>query len=122
MPGQDVTTALWVPLTVTAHHVPALTQRKGSDTVKIQRIDCEYIGCTIGRWLDPTAFQTEYPLEFDNPSLEPFVMNGTVATFGDVTHGSADELLTPGTNVQVPVAAQFKRSMPLNPVVLSPDH
>ena len=122
VPGGNGLVTQSVPLSVVAYGVPALTQRKGSDAVKIQRIDCEYIGCWIGRFLDPSAFQTEYPLQFDNPSLEAFAVNGTVATFGEVTHTSADSLLTPGTKVSIPVAALVTLPLRMNAVSLAPDH
>jgi hypothetical protein len=52
---------LLVPLTNIAPGAPAPTQRKRSDAVKSQLISCHYIGCTIGRSLDPALFRQSTP-------------------------------------------------------------
>ncbi|MGA2609190.1 MAG: hypothetical protein ABSH01_17245 [Terriglobia bacterium] len=82
---QELSAALRVPVQVIAEGVPKLTQRKGSESVKIQLIDCNWLGCTIARLLQPGAFLTRYPLLFDNGSQEDFDMAVRVSATGEAT-------------------------------------
>jgi len=64
-PGQGMNAALEIPITVIAEGVPKLSQRKGSESVKIQLFDCKSLGCGLARLLQPNAFPSTYPLQFE---------------------------------------------------------
>ncbi len=89
-PEKGLTAALALLIEVTADDAPKLMPRKGSETVKIQVIDCAWLGCDIARWFHPAAFLSSYPLAFDNTSLERFDLMVAVNGSGDTTHGSPE--------------------------------
>ena len=60
-PDQGLSAAVSVPAQVIAEGVPKLTQRKSSESLKIQLVDCT-IACSVARWLQPSAFLTRYCL------------------------------------------------------------
>jgi hypothetical protein len=121
-PGQGLKAVVTVPIEVTAEGVPKLTQRKGSDAVKIQLIDCAWLGCSAARLIQPGAFFSTYPLAFDNASLEPFEMTAAVNATGDVTHGSLVNVLTVQSPVQVPVQPVYTLPIVIQNSKLLPDH
>jgi hypothetical protein len=121
-PGQGLKAVVTVPIEVTAEGVPKLTQRKGSDAVKIQLIDCAWLGCSAARLIQPGAFFSTYPLAFDNASLEPFEMTAAVNATGDVTHGSLENVLTVRSPVQVPVQPVYTLPIVIQNSKLLPDH
>lgn len=121
-PEQGLDALLTLPIEVTAEGVPELTQRKGSEAIKIQLVDCAGLGCTVARVIQPGAFLSTYPLAFDNASLEPFEMTSTVNATGEITHGSLGDVLTVQSPVLVPVQPVFTLPIEIqNPKPL-PDH
>lgn len=121
-PGQGLKAVVTVPIEVTAEGVPKLTQRKGSEAIKIQLVDCAWLGCLAARVIQPGAFLSTYPLTFDNASLEPFEMTATVNATGDVTHGSLGNVLTVQSPVQVPVQSVFTLPIEIQKSKPLPDH
>ena len=120
-PQQGLRAIVTVPIEVTAEGVPKLTQRKGSEALKIQRFDCTW-DCWIARWIQPSAFFSTYPLMFDNASLEEFSMTTAVNAIGDVTHSSLEKVLTVQSPVQVPVEPVFTLPIKFSNSNLLPDH
>ncbi len=121
-PEQGPKPALEVPIKVIAEGVPKLSQRKGSESLKIQLVNCRVLGCGLARWLQPSAFPSSYPLQFDNGSLEPFDMVTTVTAIGDTTHSSLEQVLRVQSPVKVPSAPVYTLPIAIQDVKLSPDH
>jgi hypothetical protein len=121
-PGQGLKAFVTIPIEVTAEGVPKLTQRKGSEAVRIQLFDCAGLGCWFARLIQPGAFSSTYPLTFDNASLEAFEMVATVNATGDVTHGSLENVLTVRSPVQVPVQPVFTLPIGIQSPKPLPDH
>src|ERR1019366_3024240 len=70
-PGQGNTAALQMSIRVIADGSPKFAQRKGSESVMMQLVNCNSaLGCTIARYLQPSAFSSSYPLQFNNGHIE----------------------------------------------------
>lgn len=122
-PGQGMNAVLEIPIKVIAEGVPKLSQRKGSESVKIQLFNCSSWGCELARLLQPNAFPSTYPLQFDNSSLEPFQMTGLVTAFGDTTHSSLERTLVITSPVTVPTDAVYTLPISIQQEVKpAPDH
>jgi hypothetical protein len=121
-PERGLKAVVTVPIEVTAEGVPKLTQRKGSEAVRIQLFDCIGPGCWVARLIQPGAFLSTYPLAFDNASLEPFEMTAAVNATGDVTHGSLGNVLTAQSPVQVPVQPVYTLPIAIKDSKPLPDH
>jgi hypothetical protein len=121
-PGQGLNASVYVPIELIVEGVPKLTQRKGSEAVRIQLFDCAWLGCLFARLIQPGAFSSTYPLTFDNASLEAFDMTATVNVTGDVTHGSLENVLTVSSPVPVPVQPVFTLPIKIKDSNPLPDH
>jgi len=130
-PAGGMNPALEVPLTVIAESVPKLSQRKGSESVKIQLVNCgprsfldRQWACLLGAWgwLQPDAFPSMYPLQFDNDSLEQFHMTASVTAIGDSTRESLDQTLKVEPDVTVPLGNVYTLPINIDAAKPLPDH
>jgi hypothetical protein len=122
-PGQRLNAAVTVPIEVTVEGVPKLTQRKGSEAVKVQLVDCSSsLGCLIARLFQPSAFLSTYPLAFDNASADSFELTAIVNAIGDTTHGPLGNVLSVQSPVQVPTQPVFTLPIIIQDAKPLPDH
>jgi hypothetical protein len=91
--GKGSTPALTIPVEVNIDPVAKLAVRKGSDTVKLQLIDCYWLGCSLARWFEPRAFVSSYPVLLDDNSIGTPSVSVAVAAVGDTTHSSMTGVL-----------------------------
>jgi hypothetical protein len=119
-PDRGVNPDVTLPIKVIAETVPKLTQRKGSESVKIQLLKC---GWWCGpRWLQPNALIGTYTLQFDNANLKEFSASTSVAAIGDHTRTSLGTKLQVQTT-QVDTKPVFELPIDVKPgEELYPDH
>jgi len=68
-----------------AKAVPKLTPRKGTETIKLESVNCSAFDCWLAKLILPSGmFIAEYPLSFDNDGLsEISVQAANAAAIGD---------------------------------------
>lgn len=93
-PGKGSAAAVTIPVEVNVDPVAKLAIRKGSETLKLQLVDCYGWGCYIARWLEPRAFLSKYPVLLDDASVGAPAITVAVAAIGDVTHTSLTGVLS----------------------------
>jgi len=68
-PGQGIERGARDTYQVIAEGVPKLSQRKGSESVKIQLFNCVSFGCDLARLLQPKRIPVHISPQVDNSSL-----------------------------------------------------
>ncbi len=99
-----------------------LALRKGSETVKMQLIDCWGPVCSVMRFFQPAAFLPIYYLPLDNASLQPFQMTAAVNATGDATRASLVNVLTVKSPVSVPPQLVYNLPIEVGCRKPLPDH
>lgn len=122
LPGQGLKAALEIPITVIAEGVPKLSLRKGSDSVRIQLVNCSLLGCALAKAIEPSAFPSSYPLQLDNGTTEPFNMTSSVTAIGDVSRQSLEKTLRIQSSVDVTVAPVYSLPIEIMAGHPPPDH
>lgn len=123
-PGQGNTAALQISIRVIADGSPKFAQRKGSESVMIQLVNCtSALGCRVARFLQPSAFSSSYPLQFNNGHIESFDVVATATGIGDVARRSLDGVISIVRSTTVPPDPVVTLPITIaQPAVALPDH
>ena len=122
LPKHGTADAIHVPIEVIADSVSKLQARKGSETVKIQIIDCSHLGCLLSGFLEPAALRAKYEIPFDNADSGQFLVDGGLAASGEHNWGEVTNELTLGLPATVPSKPIVTIPLTVSSSRLTPDH
>lgn len=122
LPKHGTADAIHVPIEVIADSMSKLQLRKGSETVKIQIVDCSHLGCLLSGFLEPAALRTKYDIPFDNVDSGQFSVDGSLAASGERNWGEVTGALTLGLPVTVPSKPIATIPLTIASTKLTPDH
>jgi hypothetical protein len=121
LPQHGLTSAIHATLKLRVDETPKLSVRAGSERIKVQLVNCSWLGCLLRR-KDKVSPKENYSFPLDNGSLLPFSLVGDASAAGDTHHRST------GDSIQLLLPTEF----PSTPIInipftvasgdLTPDH
>jgi hypothetical protein len=87
LPKHGTNSLVHVMLEVTVDPIFRLQTRKGSESVKIEIVNCKGWGCTVSALLEPAASRTEYAIPLDNVGSNCFQIDGNLSATGERNWG-----------------------------------
>jgi hypothetical protein len=122
LPKHGTTDATHVSVQVIADSTSKLQVRKGSESVKVQIVDCSHVGCLLSSFLDPAALRSKYAIPFDNSDSGQFLVDGSLAASGEHNWGEVTGALTLGLPTTVPAKPIITIPLTVSNTHLTPDH
>jgi hypothetical protein len=95
VPQHGMASSLHVPIKLHVEDTPKLLARKGSEGIKIQLVNCSWLGCWLGAKVDKSFGKENYSVPVDNASQLPFSIKSVAASAtGELHHRSTDKAIT----------------------------
>ena len=122
LPRHGTNSLVQVKLEVTVDPTLKLQTRKGSESVKIQIVNCNSWTCTVAGLLDPAASHNAYAIPFDNVGSNSFSVNANLSATGERNWGEIGNAVLLTSPIQVPASPIAKIPLAVASGNVAADH
>src|SRR5579863_4413239 len=122
LPQHGNSPALRIPVKIHVEETPKLTQRKDSQNIKIQMVNCSLLRCFLARVLQPTALTEDHNFTLDNGSYEKFSVQGAASATGDTTRATTGDAIVLSLSTEIAPNPIVTIPFRIKNGTLAPDH
>jgi hypothetical protein len=122
LPKRGTNSLVQVNLELTVDPILKLQTRKGSESVKIQIVNCNSWTCKVAGLLEPAASRNSYAIPFDNVGSNSFSVNANLSATGERNWGEIGNAVHLTSPIQITASPIAKIPLTVASGEVAADH